>query len=105
MRKRSELELFYDCFELEEGARITAADLCAIMKLGGYERADKHVYMWLDEHFADHEFVHKIRPRNVRTWLGIKPCVSLERCDVCGASCISTQCERAHRRRRRCGGG
>ena len=43
-------------------------------------------------HPSDHEFVRKIRPRNVRTWLGIKPRVLLELCDACGASCIPRVC-------------
>ena len=87
-----ELALLNDCFELTDGARISASKLCEIMKLMGYNKADKHLYLWLDAHFADHEFVRKIRPRNVRTWLGIKPRVSLTRCNACGASCIPQQC-------------
>jgi hypothetical protein len=82
------LALFNDCFEIEDGARIPASKLCAIMKLKGYEKPDNQLYVWLDAHFADHEFVRKIRPRNVRTWLGIKPRFALERCDACGAFCM-----------------
>ena len=66
----------------------SALKLCEIMKLNGYKQPDKHLYKWLDAHFAGHTFVRKIRPRNVRTWLGIKPRVLLERCNACGASCI-----------------
>ena len=88
----SELALFNDCFELTGGARTSASKLCEIMKLKGYKKPDKHLYKWLDAHFADHEFVRKIRPRNVRTWLGIKPRVLLERCNACGASCIPRVC-------------
>ena len=80
---------FNDCFELKDGERITASKLCEIMKLRGYKKYDNHLYKWLDAHFADHEFVRKIRPRNVRTWLGIKPRVALKRCNACGASCIA----------------
>ena len=58
------------------------------MKLRGYESPDNRLYLWLDAHFAGHEFVRKIRPRNVRTWLGIQPRFALERCDSCGACCI-----------------
>ena len=72
-----------------DGERITASKLCEIMKLRGYKKYDNHLYKWLDAHFADHEFVRKIRPRNVRTWLGIKPRVALKRCNACGASCIA----------------
>ena len=90
-RNGSELALFNDCFELKDGERITASKLCEIMKLRGYKKYDNHLYKWLDAHFADHEFVRKIRPRNVRTWLGIKPRVALKtkRCNACGASCIA----------------
>ena len=88
----SELALFNDCFELTGGARTSASKLCEIMKLKGYKKPDKHLYKWLDAHFADHEFVRKIRPRNVRTWLGIKPRVLLERCNACGTSCIPRVC-------------
>jgi hypothetical protein len=84
------LALFNDCFELRDGSRISASKLCTIMKLKGYEKPDNRLYVWLDAHFADHEFVRKIRPRNVRTWLGIKPRVALEHCDSCGAVCIAT---------------
>ena len=86
----SELALRNDCFELTGGACTSASKLCEIMKLKGYEieKLDKHLYTWLDAHFAGHAFVRKIRPRNVRTWLGIKPRVLLERCNACGASCI-----------------
>ena len=37
------------------------------MKLKGYKQPDKHLYKWLDAHFAGHTFVRNIRPRNVRT--------------------------------------
>ena len=76
----SELALRNDCFELTGGACTSASKLCEVMK--GYEKLDKHLYTWLDAHFAGHEFVRKMmRPRNVRTWLGVKPCVLLERCN------------------------
>ena len=76
------LTLFNECFELRDGARIAASKLCTIMKLKGYEKPENRLYVWLDAHFADHEFVRKIRPRNVRTW----PRVALEHCD---AVCIA----------------
>jgi hypothetical protein len=69
----------------------SASKLCEVMKR--YEKLDKHLYTWLDAHFAGHEFVRKMmRPRNVSTWLGVKPCVLLERCNACGASCIPRLC-------------
>jgi hypothetical protein len=89
----SELALRNDCFELTGGACTSASKLCEVMKLKGYEKPDKHLYTWLDAHFAGHAFVRKMmRPRNVSTWLGVKPCVLLERCNACGASCIPRLC-------------
>ena len=78
-------ELFDQCFELSEEHRITASKIAEIMKLAGCACADKHVYMWLDKKFRAHEFVRKVRPGNVRTWIGIKPRFQLVQCSHCGA--------------------
>ena len=39
------------------------------MKLKSYNKADKHLYVWLNTHFADREFVRKIQPRTARLLL------------------------------------
>ena len=79
-------ELFDTCFELAPGHRISASQLCAILKLAGCTEKEKHVCVWLNERFGAHEFVRKVRPHNVRTWIGIKPRVQLATCDTCGAT-------------------
>ena len=78
-------ELFDQCFELSRAHRITAAKVGEIMKLAGCDCAERNVYMWLDKRFREHEFVRKVRPGNVRTWIGIKPRFELVQCTHCGA--------------------
>ena len=34
-------------------------------------------------------FVRRVRPQNVRTWIGIKPRVQLATCGACGALCLA----------------
>ena len=60
------LALFNECFELRDGARIAASKLCTIMKLKGYEKPENRLYVWLDAHFADHEFVRSSCARSDR---------------------------------------
>ena len=82
-------ELFDRCFELSPSHRISASQLCTILRLAGCTEKEKHICVWLNERFDTHEFVRKVRPRNVSTWIGIKPRMQLAKCDKCGASCLS----------------
>ena len=81
-------ELFDRCFELDPGHRISASQLCTILQLAGCTEKQKNVCVWLNERFGSHAFVRRVRPRNVRTWIGIRPCVQLATCDKCGAVCL-----------------
>ena len=62
--------------------------LCTILQLAGCTEKQKHVCVWLNERFESHEFIRRVRPRNVRTWIGIKPRVQLSKCGTCGACCL-----------------
>jgi hypothetical protein len=64
------------------------ATLCTILQLAGCTEKQKHVCVWLNERFESHEFIRRVRPRNVRTWIGIKPRVQLSKCGTCGACCL-----------------
>ena len=66
-------ELFDRCFELDPGHRISASQLCTILQLAGCTEKQKNVCVWLNERFESHAFVRRVRPQNVRTWIGIKP--------------------------------
>ena len=81
-------ELFDRCFELDPGHRISASQLCTILQLAGCTEKQKNVCVWLNERFESHEFIRRVRPRNVRTWIGIKPRVQLSKCGTCGACCL-----------------
>ena len=82
-------ELFDRCFELDQGHRISASQLCTILQLAGCTEKQKNVCVWLNERFESHAFVRRVRPQNVRTWIGIKPRVQLATCGACGALCLA----------------
>ena len=82
-------ELFDRCFELEPGHRISASRLCTILQLAGCTEKQKNVCVWLNERFESHAFVRRVRPQNVRTWIGIRPRVQLATCGACGAQCLA----------------
>ena len=81
-------ELFDVCFDLVPEHRIRASQLCTILQLAGCTEKPMHIFVWLNEQFGTHAFVRRVRPQNVRTWVGIKPRVHLLKCDKCGALCL-----------------
>ena len=87
-QERPVSELFDRYFELSPKHRITASQLCAILHLAGCTEKEKQICVWLNDQFGSHDFVRKVRPKNVRTWVGIKPRVELVSCSHCGANRI-----------------
>ncbi len=60
------------CFEVDKYEKVTAARIYQVMQLHGYKESKKKLTIWLDEHFKGNALVRSNKPRNVRTWIGLR---------------------------------